>query len=381
MIHNPLLSIIIPTKNRYSYLNNLVISLSGFTSSEFEVVIQDNSENNEQFVDFLGILNDSRIKYFYERNSLSIIENSEFAVKNSLGKYLCFIGDDDGVIEEIIEFVSWMKINTVDSAVCHTPKYYWPDVVHKVHDFSGSLSYSSFSKKIAHIDPITELKKCLKLGGNSLELMPRLYHGIVSRNSLEKLYEQCSSYFPGPSPDMANAVALSTIIQNHVLYDCPIIIAGAGFNSAGGAGARKAHIGRIEDMKFLPKGTSENWEKGIPKIWTGQTIWAESAIKALKLTRNEAYLPLFNYNYLYASFFVFHSQLISSNFHFIKSFWQLLSVCRYIISVLWLRFKFLVINIGSNRLKFSRKKTIHNIENIESCINLLTNISRSKKSE
>jgi glycosyltransferase involved in cell wall biosynthesis len=365
---NPVLSIIIPTKNRYNYLSHLIISLSRFKSTNYEVIIQDNSDNNEQFADFFNKINDSRIKYYYVKESLSIIENSELAIKNSIGEYLCFIGDDDGILEVIIEFAEWMKKNFIDSAVTNRPNYYWPDIVHKVHNFSGSLSYTKFSKKVTATDSNAELIKCLRLGGGSLELMPRLYHGIVSRKTLDKLYEKCLSYFPGPSPDMANAVALSTFIKTHVFFDCPVIIAGAGFNSAGGAGARKAHIGRIDDLPFLPKNTSKNWEELIPKIWTGQTIWAESAIKALRSTNNESFLAYFNYNYLYASFFVFHYQLIKDNFHFIKSIWQLISVCYYAVLITCIRIKYLFMNFASVRISFLSKKTIRNIENINKCI-------------
>lgn len=374
----PLLSILIPTKNRYSYLSNLILAISNFNSSNFEVVIQDNSDDNHEFIDFLKINDDSRIKYFYIKNSLSIIENSEFAIKNSEGEYLCFIGDDDGVLEEIVEFVEWMKSNSIESAVTNRPQYYWPDIVHKMHNFSGNLSYTNFSNTIKNIDSRKELMKCLNKGGGSLELMPRLYHGIVSRKSLDKLYTICSSYFPGPSPDMANAVALSVFIERHVYFDSPIIIAGAGFNSAGGAGARKSHIGKLEELPFLPKNTVNDWEITIPKIWTGQTIWAESAIKALRATNNERYIKFFNFNYFYASFFVFHFQLIKNNLKFVKNNGHLMFVAYYMLLITLVRCKFMLINVLSLKTKMFNKKAISNIKNIESCIKTLENILHLK---
>ena len=49
-----LLSIVIPTKNRYDYLCILIKSLLKNQSDEFEIIIQDNSDDNTLFIEFLN---------------------------------------------------------------------------------------------------------------------------------------------------------------------------------------------------------------------------------------------------------------------------------------------------------------------------------------
>ena len=68
MISNtsPLLSIVIPTKNRYECLIPVISAiLSHVESSDFELIVHDNSTSNDSVVDFFREHKDFRLKYFY----------------------------------------------------------------------------------------------------------------------------------------------------------------------------------------------------------------------------------------------------------------------------------------------------------------------------
>jgi hypothetical protein len=153
-----------------------------------------------------------------------------------------------------------------------------------------------------------------------MKSLPRVYHGLVSKNCLEQLKEETGSYFPGPSPDMANAVGLTKYVKTFYLIDKAIIITGNAPKSAGGQGLRHDHIGRIEDQKSLPVGTAENWSPFIPKFWSGQTIWAEAAHKALVATHRADLLAKFNYSYLFACCLVFQKNLNGFTFKTIYNY-------------------------------------------------------------
>jgi len=57
MENSILLSIIIPTKNRYKYLKECLISLNMINSTQFEIIVQDNSDDNKAFFKvFISIL-------------------------------------------------------------------------------------------------------------------------------------------------------------------------------------------------------------------------------------------------------------------------------------------------------------------------------------
>ena len=89
---NPLLSIAIPTKNRYKTLcGTLNAMLSEFDDS-VEFIICDNSDDNSSFIsiDGINIINDKRVKYLYEERKLSIVDNTEIALSHCNGVFVTF---------------------------------------------------------------------------------------------------------------------------------------------------------------------------------------------------------------------------------------------------------------------------------------------------
>ena len=303
---NKLLSIIVPTKDRYEYLEPLINLLCSFNFDNFEIVIQDNSVDNKQIVDFLDQNKDERVKYFHNIKPLSVIQNCDFAVSNSSGQYICFIGDDDGVLEWVFDCCNWMTKNSIDAVYFNKAHYIWPDLSGKysVSSSPATLKIPVISNKVTKVSPKNQLEKVLKVGGIEMKQLPRLYHGIILKEALEEVFETTNSYFPGPSPDMANAVALTRVLKNAYYVDFPIVITGSGVKSTSGQGAKHEHKGSLENKSFLPKDTAKNWSEHIPKFWSGPTIWSESLIKSASRSNIDLGQKL-NYAYLYSACFTF----------------------------------------------------------------------------
>ncbi|HRX97844.1 MAG TPA: glycosyltransferase [Bacteroidales bacterium] len=219
MSNNPLLSITIPTKNRYSSLKYLVNALLKFESDDFEVIIQDNSTDNSDFKAFLDSLNCLKIRYYYTNQNISVVQNCDLAIEHSKGEYVCMIGVDDGVVPSIIDFVKFMKSQNIDGAYVKFARYIWPDVILKVHNFAGKFYYPSNIIGTHKLDANLEFTKSFKSSGTTLAKMPKVYHGIISKKCLNEVKELSGSYFPGPSPDMANAVGLSFFVKNYIYCD------------------------------------------------------------------------------------------------------------------------------------------------------------------
>jgi glycosyltransferase involved in cell wall biosynthesis len=309
---NPLLSLIIPTKNRYEYLQIVLEILATIKDVDLEIVIQDNSDESESrqvFLVSVSKLNDSRIKYFYCNEILSINENSDKAVLNSKGKFVCFIGDDDCVTTNIYDAAAWMERESVDVLTFFCPSYIWSDVEYKhlSKKHTGLLSFKRPTAKVIEKDPKKSLLRLLNDGGRNISEMPQLYHGIASRTVLDKIFEKTGSYFPGSVPDMDVAVGLSLYAGKCLKIDVPMVIAGTAKRSAGGLGAAKMHKGDVKKISMLPKDTAATWNPNIPFFWSGPTIHADSISKCLTRTGNQDLLDKFNYNYLYALLFIFHS--------------------------------------------------------------------------
>lgn len=299
-----LLSVVVPTKNRYTYLIALVKMFDEFKRDDIELVIQDNSDDNTEFLKFVNNHPHLNLIYNYDPTSISVVENSDRAILNSTGKYVCFLGDDDLLSERVCEFVQYMDKNQCDSAMFQVAKYFWPGTEFKVHKFPN-LIIRNYREVVREIDVKKELNSLITKGATSLNMMPKVYHGVVLRERLDSIYEQTGTFFPGPSPDMANSVALALVVKKHIYCDVPFISSGTSPKSAAGLGTKHKHEGNLKDMSFLPTDVEEKWNSNIPKVWTGPTIYAQSAILALQNMKREDLLNQFGYNYHYAYFVTF----------------------------------------------------------------------------
>lgn len=361
----PLLSVVVPTKNRYIYLKELVKLINSFNDSELELVIQDNSDDNTEILDFLKEIENENIKYYYLSEKLAATENADKGILNSTGEYVCFIGDDDGVMRWITKVVRFMKKNGIDSLIANKPQYSWPDIKSALLNSSSSLIIQKISSKLEEIDCNSELRSVEREGFLTMGMLPRVYHGIVSRDTMDKLFKQTGTFFPGPCPDMSNAVALSFLVKKHVYYNCPVIISGAGFNSAAGMGARHQHSGKISEVSFLPKNTEAEWEITLPKYWLGQTIWPNTAIKALRNTKHEDHLDNVNFSYIYSSLIVFHPSLYKITKPYI-TLKNVFPVLLYSLSHIYARAVALIRNIFDRSSKSGVFiTTLKDIDNIE----------------
>lgn len=299
-----LLSVVVPTKNRVIYLKSLIEIFNGFTRQDIELVIEDNSDDNTEILSYLQRTNNKNIIYNYDSHTVSVVENSDRAILHSSGKYVCFLGDDDLFSELVGEFVEFMDRNSCDSAIFQVAKYYWPGTEFKAHKFPN-LVIKRYKGKVKTINVKKEIDGLLSRGATSLNMMPKVYHGIVSRKCLDEIYNITGSYFPGPSPDMANSVALSFVVKKHIYCDVPYISSGTSPKSTAGLGAKHMHKGNIKDISFLPEGVEDNWNINIPKVWTGPTIYAQSALESLLRMGGLEEINKYNFNYLYAYFRVY----------------------------------------------------------------------------
>lgn len=371
-----LLSIVIPTKNRYKTLIPILKDIIKIESNEFEVVIQDNSSQNEEILIFINEVRDSRIKYFHSITSLSQTENSDLAVSNSNGEFVCFIGDDDIVMPFIVDVVNWMKINSIDVLKSYKPDYYWPGLPPNSTSNvkSGVLTYVNIKYGFKFIDSKSALRKTLVLGGTRIDMLPSLYHGIVSKVVLEKVYTKVQSYFPGPSPDMASAVAISLVIDKFVYLDVPIVVSGKSAASIGGLGVLHLHFNQIKDVSHLPSDTEDKWNKRIPKIWTGQTIWAQSIHTALTEMNMMHMLKDFNYTYLLSSLYLFNYKDRSAIFldrnHYFNFYFYL-----FLIQQFFYRFYFFL----RNRLFITDIKRVENLSNTSLATSYLNRVIDSTR--
>lgn len=359
-----LLSIAVPTKDRYECLKCFIESVDEFAGEEIEMVVQDNTLDNSEFVVYLGKHNYEFLKYFHIEQQISMSQNCEEAVKHCSGKYVCLMGDDDFVTKELIQYVHYMEKNSIDAASFSAKAhYFWPGVKHVAHSMPN-LFIPHFDSKEHRVDCEKELGKLVAHGAAELKGLPKLYHAVVLKERLDEIRSKMGTCFPGESPDIAIAIALSTVVTKAVVCDIPYIVSGTVPKSAGGMGAAHTHNRRIEDVPWLSGEAKKAWEKKVPTIWTGTTIYADTAIKTLRKLDKQKELGLFNYLYSYAFTLVFEDgcgdyikRLVGKNY--LK--WLIIGC--YILYIICYRALHYLDNLRIFKLKITRAYKNNNVEN------------------
>jgi hypothetical protein len=305
---SPLLSILIPTKDRAEGAVSSIATALSLPSSDVEVIVHDNS-GDRRLENALAGLPDGRLRYYHVSQPMDVVANFSAATELSRGEYVTAIGDDDGVTSSLVEATQWGADHDADAIVSTRPaQYYWPDLKFRYYGsaFSGTLEIRSFTGAVSLIEPQRELQKCLDAAGSRLFNLPRVYYGCVRRSCLERVREYTGRYYPGPSPDVSSAVAVSKWVKRAYCFDYPLFVPGSSRQSTAGLGAAKLHHGRLEDFPHLPAWSLKDWSEMVPRFFSGPTIWAEDVVHALVTTGQENLLGRFNIPLLYALCLTFH---------------------------------------------------------------------------
>lgn len=325
--HAPLLSIVIPTRNRLGYLQFALRSGLSIPSSALELVVEDNSDSNDVDSWIAANVSDDRLSYRHSGQPVDMTQNYERAMARARGEYVCLIGDDDGVNPEIADAALWAQAQQIDALIPKNSAHFvWPDLQLRPGAIRpGELRIRPFNGRITWVDPEAELHKCVRDAGQNFYGLPKSYYGIVRRACLLQVKDTTGAFFPGVSPDMAAAVATANFVKKTCEIDYPLFLPGSSFKSNAGISGLNKHIGRLQDQPHLPADCLKTWSKIVPAFYSVQTIWAESVVSALTATGRHDVLHEFNVPRLYADCLFFHRNYAS---YMIKSFYPALHYAR-----------------------------------------------------
>lgn len=296
-----LLSIIIPTKNRQFYCLNAIKQILSHGWKNVEICVQDNSDENslEKEIESLGVEN---INYHYHSGVLSFVDNFSEAVSLAHGDYLCMIGDDDGVLPEILILVEDMIKQDADAAIpALNFIYFWPSNQKIVENGEKGTLVSHLHRehtilKAKRVDNNKALIRLLKNGIQNYTAldMPRLYHGIVRRGTLERIKEQVGNYFGGLTPDMYMATALSLVCKKVVRTSYSVTISGICPTSGSSDSATGKHTGDLSQAPHFRGHENYKWDDLVPTFYSVDTIWADTLFHALRDFNRVDLLQYFN---------------------------------------------------------------------------------------
>ena len=296
----PLLSIVVATKNRVRYCIDCIESTLNHIDTDFELIVQDNTDNYDLREYVETRISDSRLIYNYSPPPFSSIDNFNAAMELATGEYVCLIGDDDAILPDLMKITRWAFENDIDSVA---PKrlinYIWPNE----NNIESKLEIPDFSYKCESVPLAKRLISYLRDGcvrSYRNYGLPAIYHGIVRRECIEKIKSLTGHYFGGLSPDSYSSVALSQIVKNHIIMDFPLTIAGACQTSTTRQGAQGDHRGLLKNAPHLRNREDYVWLKIVPGFYSVETIWSESALRALTELNKLDLLAKFSSCYLFS---------------------------------------------------------------------------------
>jgi len=276
----PMLSIVIPTKNRQKYAIPCINSILSINDNRLELVVHDNSETNVLETYLKNNFIDKRLVYRYNPKPMSTVHNFNESMKYVNGEYVCFIGDDDGINPSLIDVALWAKKNNIDAVRSDLLIFYlWPN-----NSRTGQLSISPFTGKATLVNIEKELKCFLKDGGVDYmrHKIPKVYHGIVRKECFDKIKDKLGYYFGGLTPDIFSAISISLVANKVFSVDYPLTIAGSSAASEETHRTEQARNTPLKDAPHLRNRGPYNWSDRVPAVYSGESVWAESAIKALE---------------------------------------------------------------------------------------------------
>lgn len=240
------LTIVIPTRERSETLFYTIRCCLNQTYPNYQLLICDNySQDNTK--EIVMSFNDKRIRYINPGERLSMSGNFDFALKNvEEDSYLMFVGDDDGVLPNSLEYVNNIINKTGSEAVVSYNAFYtWPGTQNPNKLFwSPKEGYEIRDSK-------SWIKKYLKFNMEYTFDLPSAYCGFVKRSVFERVTKG-KIFFRSPTPDSYSALAVAFATDKYVYSYTPFAVHGSSSKSNGGAylGKAKNEVGNEYRLFF-----------------------------------------------------------------------------------------------------------------------------------
>lgn len=300
---NPLLSVVIATKNREQYCIAAIESILAYKDDRIQIAISDNSETTaiKEFITEIG--HPSSVSYTYCKEGLSFVENHNRATELAKGEYVIVIGDDDSILPNCVAIASWMKDNNIESiSSTKLIDFVWPNPNHEQYK-NGRLSFATDTDlRVKKHNNRKNLSTFMNEGTVAYQNynLSRVYHGIVKKSVMDKIKATAGHYFGGVTPDLYSTIALSVNIEFNYTVDIPFTVSGVCNLSGTFSVMNKKHVGLLKDAPQLKYKADYRMEPDIPHVYSAYVVWTESLLKALKENKREELIRDINFPLFYA---------------------------------------------------------------------------------
>jgi glycosyltransferase involved in cell wall biosynthesis len=246
---NPSVSVVIPTRERCETLISSIRTCIEQNYDNLEIIISDNASHD----DTEGVVRsftDPRLRYIKTERRLSMTGNFEFALNQARPGFVCFIGDDDGLMPGAAAKVAEVVRQTGADAISgHAVRYAWPN--HLIEGARNRLFIHKSDSKIEAGNPQADLASLVTFRPDILvcyRKLPGIYHGFVSSVVIEKA-KRDGRYFHSITPDVYATLANSLVVRKFLRLHQPLTLEGSSARSNGASAS--TGIDQTEESRFL----------------------------------------------------------------------------------------------------------------------------------
>ena len=276
----PILSILIPARNRKKELAALISLIDDCSTDQVEFIISDNSDESLEVVS-----SNPSCAVVKPETVLPMTDNWNFALSHAKGKYFTFLGDDDALIPTEVDRLATALDETDADIVWHKrATYSWPD-----SKSSGNF-YQEAQRNHKREKLHQQRKRVLALDYTSL---PIPYHDAVVNSRVVKSYFESkpgSDFFTSRTPDYNSGARILFLAQTQIEYPRTVFVSGASSSSNGKLTWSDPMHPRAKEFTDLDQNPPPGWmpkvEVPIGFLWLHEAV--EDALMQLEIPRSNS---------------------------------------------------------------------------------------------
>lgn len=232
--NSPLFTVIIPVKNRATYLHHTLRTCMMQDYANFEIIVSDDgSTDNTREVVEAAMNKDSRIKFFSHETGIGMRDNFEFALNQVKPGFVIALGGDDGLLPDGIEGMwevlrdTGMDLLTWPAALYSFPNVYGPNgqlVIYHKKGIKIIESSKFLNRQAKELYYLTDIES------------PMFYvKGVVSTKLVNQVRARSADgrFYSCPTPDGYSGIVLAGEVTHFAFSGEPFSIYGMSSSSQG----------------------------------------------------------------------------------------------------------------------------------------------------
>lgn len=230
----PYFSIIVPTRNRSSLLEQALDSVVRQTDQDYELIVSDNCSTDRTAEVAAGAAQHREVKVVRPPQALPMADHWNFALTHAGGEWILLLGDDDYFSRHLLSTLraaiatSESRVFTWHSAVYHhnvksasagieyVPFYFDPSRINK-------LDVMSWTGKTYEIDGPSQLAK---LYGFQDIVAPSGHVSALRSDLIREVQSWAGTLFHPPYPDFGCSAAVLATAASMAYIDLPLHVLG-----------------------------------------------------------------------------------------------------------------------------------------------------------